>query len=288
MTSYYGNIALVGRPNVGKSTLLNQLLGETTSIVTAKPHTTRATIRGVLTQGDHQAVFIDTPGLNENPTRQLNRAMNRAISRTIRDADLVLWLVTCGQWATPENWLLDYLNDRPVYLVVNKIDTLKSRDDLYPFVSHVKTHYPFHAIHALSAKTAENVPDFREKLLQHLPEGRHRYRQSPSEEQLHLAELIRQPMMIQLKQELPYTTQVIIERLEKTPRLVTLHANLWVERASQKKIVIGKGGQRLKAIGMAARRQLEQHFQCKVMLKLWVQVNEGWLDQPKHFPGDLS
>ena len=288
MNTYYGEIALVGRPNVGKSTLLNALLAHNTSIVTAKPHTTRSTIRGILTVDDKQAVFIDTPGMNQHAKRLLNRAMNRAVSQSIQSADCVVWLVTCDQWGTPEQWLLEHLSEQqPVFLLINKIDQLKNQDALYPFIEQLKSKFNFLEIIPLSAKKGIQVETIKDLLLAQLPKGPHRHTLDSTPETLHLAELIRQPIIEKLRDELPYISQVVIDKQEERPKLITLHASIWVERPSQKKILIGKQGSQLKSIGIQARQALEKELGKQVMLKLWVKVKKDWLDQAEHLPGDL-
>ena len=279
-----GFACLVGRPNVGKSTLLNHLVGQKVAITSPKPQTTRHRIRGILTvEGSGQAIFLDTPGLHRPKTR-LGRTMMEAATGSLSDADVVLWLIEPkDQVRELEEKLLTTLrkSQAPVILVVNKLDSLKNPNEVLRTIDRWKEVYDFHAIVPVSAKTGSNVDELLSVLFSCLPEGPYLYDEADftdqTERQL-AAEFVREKALQALDQEIPHGLAVTIERLEEKKNLVVVEACIICERDSHKGIVIGKGGQMLKKIGTNARYELEQMFDKQVDLKLFVKVRSGWKD----------
>jgi len=290
--THCGFVALVGRPNVGKSTLLNRILGQKISIVSAKPQTTRHQILGIHSTDNTQIIFVDTPGLhdNANSKKQLNRYMNRAASNAAAEADLAILIVEAMNWTPSDERILAELKTRdvPVALAVNKIDTVHPREQLLEFLQTLTKLHDFCFIVPLSAQRGENVQPFLNDIHGQLPESPFFF--SPDQvtdksERFITSELVREKIMLQLNQELPYATSVEIEHFhrEETPKGERLNIGvvIWVERAGQKGIIIGKGGETLKRIGTQARQDLEQQFGEKVFLKTWVKVRENWSDDAR-------
>lgn len=276
--------AIVGEPNVGKSTLLNALVGEKISITTRKPQTTRHRILGVKTQENTQCVFIDTPGLHDLQDKLINRYMNRSALNSMVGVDLILWVVNPFSWSDYNKKIVGRLEklDIEVILVVNKIDCLSSKEALLPFLHQASAYYDFSEIVPLSALKNDQVD-----ALWHLIKKRSKpqpfffsesQRTDVSDEFI-ISERIREQLTIRLGQELPYAISVSVERIESEAKKKSIYATIWVDHDSQKGIVIGKSGQMLKAVGMYARKDLEAFFQVKVYLKLWVKVKKGWRDQ---------
>ncbi len=294
-----GFVAIAGRPNVGKSTLLNRVLGEKVAIVSPKPQTTRTRLAGILNREDAQLVLVDTPGIHR-PRGRLNEFMVRTALAAIGDVDLVLVLVEAARPHPDDRLVLESLGAtaKPKVLVVNKIDRIRDKGELLPLLDELSTLGDFEAVVPVSALTGENVDHLVEVLLERLPEGPRYFPPDmltdQSEREL-AAELIREQIIVHTEQELPYTTAVQIESWEEVPpeterpaepgaparRLVRIAATIHVERESQKAIVIGKGGQRLKAIGTAARAGLERLLGCQVFLSLFVRVQRNWTRDPR-------
>ena len=278
-----GHVALLGRPNVGKSTLLNALVGEKLSIVTAKPHTTRNRILGVLNRPGGQAVFIDTPGFAKRSDRVLHRLMARSFSQTREDADLILLVTEANRPIDLDLELIDEIagSGQPAIIVINKIDRLNSREELLPRIEAL-SQYPFAEFVPVSARSKRNLDALEAAILQHLPAGPALYPEEFRTDKSHAfraAEIIREKLMNELHQEIPYGLAVEIEGMEVGEdgrRLI--QAVVWIERDSQKAIVIGKGGQVLKRAGREARYELNRLFAERVHLKLWVKVREHWAD----------
>jgi GTP-binding protein Era len=277
----FGYVALVGRPNVGKSTLLNRILGQKISIVTAKPQTTRQRIMGIKTTERGQVVYLDTPGIHRSSGRALNRYMNRVASATLRDVDLVLFLIEAGRWSRQDQAILRALRGAgvPMVLVINKIDTLPGRAALLSFISeHIAPEEPDEVL-MISASRGDGVADLESLVLDKLPFSRPFYDEeqiTDRSERFLAAELVREALIERLHQELPYATTVEIEQFGREGRLLRIAAIIWVERDSQKQIVIGKGGSTLKQIGSRARRSLEEVFGERVFLQTWVKVSKDW------------
>ena len=279
-----GSVAVIGRPNVGKSTLTNALVGAKVSIVSNRPQTTRHRLLGIATYPEGQLVLVDTPGLH----RQQKRAMNRAARGALEDVDAALMVVEAGRWDEEDSLVFKVLRDVgiPVVLAVNKVDRLKDKSALLPFLAQVAQGRDFAAIHPVSALKRKGLEALVADLLKLVPEAPPVYAEDEitDRSQRFLAgELVREQLMRQLGDELPYATTVEIERFavdatQKGGELLRIGAVVWVEREGQKPIVIGKGGERLREIGSKARQQMERLFGCKVFLETWVRVREGWSD----------
>jgi len=287
MTERCGYIAIVGRPNVGKSTLLNRILGQKLSITSRKPQTTRHQILGMKTEGDVQAIYVDTPGLHEGYTEKaLNRYINKVASSTIKDVDLAVFVIDRTKWTNEDQVVMEKIKaaNVPCILVVNKVDFLAEKTDLLPFLQEVSQKMDFISVIPISAKHGKNVPELEEKIAEQLPEGMHYYDKDQFTDRsarFLAAELVREKIMRQLGDELPYSMTVEIEKFEETEDLITIHALILVERDGQKKILIGDKGARIKQIGMDARKDMENMFDCKVMLHTWVKVKGGWADDDR-------
>lgn len=281
-----GYIAIVGRPNVGKSTLLNYLLGQKLSITSRKPQTTRHQVLGIVTEGDDQMIFVDTPGMHREQPKAINRFMNRAATSVLGHVDVVLFLVDRTRW-TPEDDLVARALEEvkaPVALVINKIDMLDDRNVLLPWAESLSAQNRFDAVIPISALRANNLEQLRHYIRSHLPEAPHFFPDdqiTDRTERFLAAEFIREKIVRQLGDELPYSTAVEIEAFRQEGRVLHIDALIYVERDGQKKIVIGDKGSRLRAIGTDARKDMEQAFDSKVMLKLWVKVKSGWSDDDR-------
>lgn len=278
-----GYVALVGRPNVGKSTLLNRLLGQKLSIVSAKPQTTRHRLLGIKTTTDGQMIFIDTPGLHEAGGRAMNRYLIRSADSALGHADVIVWLIDHPVWTRAEEVVRRRLSavDVPVILAINKADRLADKAQLLPFMKDAETYHPFREIVPISALKGSNVDSLERSVLALLPEGDPIYPEDQLSDRplrFFAAELIREKLLCRLGQEVPYALTVTTESFKETPTLVTIHATIWVERSGQKAIVIGKQGSLLKGAGTAARRELQGMMDKRVNLQLWVKVREGWSD----------
>ena len=279
-----GNVAIVGRPNVGKSTLLNALVDAHLSIVTPRAHTTRQRILGVANPAGGQIVYLDTPGLHREAKRALNRSLNRAVHGAILEADVAVQVVTAGQWDDEDAAVFAALEERaiPRLLAVNKVDVVKEKERLLPFVETLAKERRWDEVFMVSAQRRSGLAELERAILTRLPEGEARYdteSYTDRSERFLVAELVREQLMRQLGEELPYATTVEIERFEdRADGIAEIAAVIWVEREGQKAIVIGAGGRRAKAIGTAARREIEQLLDRRVFLKLWVRVRAGWSD----------
>lgn len=281
-----GLVALVGRPNVGKSTLLNRILGQKISITSSKPQTTRHRILGIKTAAQAQVVYVDTPGLHRGGKRALNRALNRAASDAIADVDLVVFVVEAGHWTDEDELVLQRLGQAglPVLLAVNKIDRLTDRAQLLPELQSLAARFDFAEVLPLSATRGENLDRLEQCVTARLPEGPPYFPEeqiTDRSERFLAAELIREKLFRRLGQELPYGLTVQIEQFKDDDGLLRIHGLVWVERDSQKAIVIGKGGAMLKQIGREARLDMERLFGAKVFLQLWVKVKSGWADDER-------
>ncbi len=294
-TNHSGYVAIIGRHNVGKSTLLNCLLGEKLSITSSKPQTTRHQILGIKTLGDIQFLYVDTPGLHQEEHRKMNKYMNKTARNALKDVDVIIFVVDGLKWNADDEWILKLLSysNAPCILAVNKSDTIKNKAELLPHLEALAKKHNFAAIIPISATLAENVDVLEKKVAELLPLGPHYY---PSEQitdrpiKFRIAEIIREKLTRNLGEELPYSLSVEIESLEDTEELCTIHALIWVERESQKPIVIGAKGARLKKIGIASRLDIEALLQKKVHLKLWVKVKDSWADDERalHILGYLD
>ncbi|CAH0990413.1 GTPase Era [Sinobacterium norvegicum] len=286
MVERSGYVALIGRPNVGKSTILNHILGQKISITSRKPQTTRHRVLGIKTEGLIQAMYVDTPGLHKEQKKAINRYMNRAASSSIKEVDVIVFVVEKLQWTDEDQLVLEQLMVArcPVILAVNKVDQIEDKQKLLPFLQKLTAKMDFKAIVPVSALDGHNLSNLEEEIGKLLPEGEHFYPEdqvTDRSSRFLAAELVREKIMRQLGDELPYEMTVEIESFEDDGELISINALILVERDSQKSIVIGKGGKRLKLIGQEARKEMERMFDAKVMLKTWVKVKGGWSDDDR-------
>ena len=293
-----GTVAIVGRPNVGKSTLLNALVGQKISITSRKAQTTRHRIVGVRTRGDTQFVFVDTPGFQTRHGQPLNRNLNRAVRSSLADVDLVLLVVEAGRFGSDDAQVVALLPEGvPTILVANKLDTVRRRDDLLPWLQQLPQRHDFAEYVPMSAERAADVErllDIIEPRLPRQPWIHEADALTDRNERFLAGEIVREKLFRLTGDELPYTSTVVIDRFEEqaaeprprgaqlVQRRVHIAATIVVERDSHKGIVIGQGGERLKRIGTEARHELQRLFDAQVMLALWVQVRSGWADDEKH------
>jgi len=278
-----GFVALVGRPNVGKSTLLNRLVGQKISIVTPKAQTTRHRILGIVTRSDFQLILVDTPGLHRSDASYLNRLMNQAAIAGLDDADLVLFMTEALRWNERDQRVLEILKsrDRDIVLVINKIDQIKDKQELLPFIETLSKKADFVAIVPVSARKSIGLDGLSAEILPRLPISPALFdskQLTDRSREFQAAEIIREKLMLMLQEEVPYGTTVQIERFEKSGKGYVISALVWVARAGQKKIVIGSKGSMMKKIGEAARRDLKRFVGEPVHLELWVKVKEQWAD----------
>jgi GTP-binding protein Era len=281
-----GYVAIVGRPNVGKSTLLNYLLGQKISITSRKPQTTRHRVLGIKTEGSHQIIFVDTPGLHKAEEKAINRYMNRAASSTLRDVDVVLFVVDRTAWTEEDDMVLARVvqSGLPTLLVVNKVDLLQDKSLLLPHLQALAEKAPFAAIVPVSALRRQNLADLETEILRLLPESDHFFPEeqiTDRSQRFLAAEIVREKIMRQLGDELPYAVTVEIEAFAREGDILHISAVIFVERKGQKKILIGEGGSRLRSIGTDARQDMEALFDSRVMLRLWVKVKSGWSDDER-------
>lgn len=281
-----GYVALIGRPNVGKSTLMNHLLGQKLSITSRKPQTTRHRILGIKTTDVGQAIFMDTPGMHSDEKRVLNRYLNKTADSTLLGVDLVLWLLDGLYWHDFDERIFKKLEQAglPVILVVNKVDKIKDKQAMLTFFAEAQKKYPFEQIVPVSALKNNNLDVLEQHIMALLPEADPIYPEdqiTDRPERFFAAEVVREKLTRRLGDELPYALTVEIERFEEHPELSKIYANIWVERSSQKSIVIGKQGEMLKKIGTEARLDLEKLLGQKVYLQLWVKVKKGWSDSER-------
>ncbi|MBF0470180.1 MAG: GTPase Era [Gammaproteobacteria bacterium] len=287
-----GTIAIVGRPNVGKSTLMNHIVGQKVSITSRKPQTTRHRILGIHHGENFQMVFVDTPGIHRKAERAMNRYLNQAAVSAVGEVDLVLMVVDVRHWESDDDLVLQRLQQGkgsggysgPLLLVANKIDKVGDRKALLPLLQILSGRHPFAEIIPLSALRENDCRMLEKSLLRYLPVGEAIYPEAyitDRSERFLAAEIVREKLMRSLGKELPYAITVEIEEFAEEGGNYRISALIWVERESQKRIVIGKRGEGLKAVGTAARKDMERLFQCKIFLRLWVKVKEGWSDSER-------
>ena len=277
-----GCIAIVGRPNVGKSTLLNALVGHKISITSRKPQTTRHRITGIHTDDVAQSIFVDTPGFQTEHTNALNQAMNKSVTEALNSVDAVLFVLEAGHYDERDKQVLKLLPDsRPVILVINKIDTLEDKAALLPFIERLAKEFAFKEIIPISAEKGSQLDDLRVAIRPYLPEGPLLFDAddlTDRNERFLAAEIIREKIFRLLGEEVPYATTVMIEQFTQEGNLRRIHASVIVDKAGQKAILIGKGGEKMKAISTQARHDMERLFEGKVFLQVWVKVKSGWAD----------
>ena len=278
-----GFVAVVGRPNVGKSTLINAVMGAKISIVTSKPQTTRHRILAVLTSDDAQIVFVDTPGLHRKAGKAMNRMMNRTAANALADADLILFVSEAGRWTDEDGDVLRRLksNSTPVIAVLNKVDLVHPKEKLLQVIAETSERFEFADILPVSAKRHDNLDVMLSLIPDYLPESPQLFPEEMKTDrgiEFQVAEVVREKLTLSLHQEVPYGLTVQIERFETEADRSIINAIIWVERDSQKGIVVGKGGSVLKRVGRAARLELKQKLGRPVHLELWVKVKDNWAD----------
>ena len=286
MTTHSGYVAIIGKPNVGKSTLMNYFLGKKISITSRKPQTTRHRILGIKTTDESQIVFVDTPGLHLEQKHEMNRVMNRAARNVLGEVDVVLFLIEAMRWDSEDFAVLRQLKalSLPVILVINKIDEIKQKGDLLPFMENLAKQMDFKTIVPISAKTGLQVDDLEKIITELLP---HEGNLFPPEQftdrtdRFIASEFVREKLMRLLGDEIPYELTVGVEAMEEEEGIVKISVIIWVARETQKSIVIGKNGEVLKQVGTQARKDLEDYFGKKVLLKSWVKVKNGWSDDAR-------
>ncbi|MGY0218756.1 GTPase Era [Endozoicomonadaceae bacterium StTr2] len=286
-----GYVAIVGRPNVGKSTLMNRILGQKLSITSRRPQTTRHQILGIKTEAGVQTLYVDTPGLHKDDKKAINRYMNRAAATAVQDVDAVVFIVDRDRWTDEDEMVLRKVRRShcPVVLAVNKVDRIQDKEVLMTTLQTLNEKYDFAAIVPLSAINGKNVDELEEVLNGYMPKGIHFFPEdqiTDRSSRFMAAELVREKIMRQLGDELPYQMTVEIEEFKyedrgDKPPLLHVSALILVERSGQKRIVIGDKGARMKVIGRDARTDMENMFDCKVMLNLWVKVKSGWSDDDR-------
>ncbi len=283
-----GFVAIVGRPNVGKSTLLNQLLGQKVSITSRKAQTTRHRIVGIDTQGDDQIIYIDTPGLHIEEKRAINRLMNRAASSSIGDVELVIFVVEGTHWNEDDEMVAGKLKDckAPILLVINKIDNVTDKTQLLPHIQEVSQKINFLDVVPISAEKGEGIDIIKDIVKKHLPVGQHHFPEdyiTDRSQRFMASEIIREKLMRFLGDELPYSVTVEIEQFKVDERsgMYRINGLILVERDGQKKMVIGNKGEKIKKIGIEARKDMQLFFDNKVHLELWVKVKAGWADDER-------
>lgn len=278
-----GFIALLGRPNVGKSTLLNRLVGRKVSITSSRPQTTRHRLLGIRTDEQSQMIFVDTPGVHQAKKRYINRVLNKTARSALEGVDIILLMIGSAGWTEEDKLALELAaqHKTPVMLLINKVDRLKDKSRLLPLLKESAGMHRFDEIIPLSALQGENVDALSKRLLHYLPESPQLFpaeQTTDRSDRFYISEVIREKLFRSLHHELPYALAVEVKQLAFEDGLVKADAIVWVEKQSQKGIIIGREGSNLKAVGSAARKDLEKYFSTKVFLQLWVKVRENWSD----------
>ncbi|PJD90769.1 MAG: GTPase Era [Legionella sp.] len=286
MTNYCGYIALVGRPNVGKSTLLNQILDQKLSITSRKPQTTRHSILGVRTDDEYQYVYVDTPGIHLGSKKVMNRMMNKTAIRVLNDVDVIVFVIDGTHWREEDDYVLELVQKSkvPCVLVINKVDKVADKSTLLPWIEQVAQRHDFAAIIPVSARTGVQIDTLHSKLQAFLPESPHLFPDDQLTDRsvrFLCAELLREKIFRQCGQELPYSTTVEIESYQDTPKLVRICALVWVEKETHKRMIIGENGAKLKDMATQARIDMEKLLDKKVFLQCWCKVKSGWSDNEK-------
>jgi len=282
-----GYVAILGRPNVGKSTLMNHLLGQKIAITSRKPQTTRHNLLGVDTSGGAQAIYVDTPGIHATAGgRAINRYMVRAATSVLADVDLALFLFEANRWTEEDDLVVEHLAQAkcPVIAVINKIDLLGKREEVLPVMAQAAERFAFAEIIPVAALKKRGLDELRTVIFGYLPDGPHLFsadQVTDKSERFLVAEIVREKLMRRLGDELPHRSTVAIERFQEGASVLEIHAVVYVERAGQKQIMIGKGGERMKGIGTDARGDIEILLDRKVMLRLWVKVKANWTDDER-------
>jgi len=280
-TKKTGMVSLIGKTNVGKSTLLNQLVEQKVSITSRKPQTTRQRLLGIKTEGSNQIIYVDTPGFHQGHKRALNKFMNKTALSSIEGVDIILFVVDALNFSQTDEHLLSQVStkDNQVMLVINKIDKVAKKEKLIPFVEEVTKLFPFSEVIPISALKRKNIDILEKEITKRLPVGAHLYPEdqiADSSERFLTSEIIREKCISRVGDEIPYRLSVVIDNFKEEDKLITIDGTIYIEKSSQKGIVIGEQGKRLKAIGTAARKDLERMLDNKVMLRLWVKVKKDW------------
>jgi len=280
-TKKTGMVSLIGKTNVGKSTLLNQLVEQKVSITSRKPQTTRQRLLGIKTEGSNQIIYVDTPGFHQGHKRALNKFMNKTALSSIEGVDIILFVVDALNFSQTDEHLLSQVStkDNQVMLVINKIDKVAKKEKLIPFVEEVTKLFPFSEVIPISALKRKNIDILEKEITKRLPVGAHLYPEdqiADSSERFLASEIIREKCISRVGDEIPYRLSVVIDNFKEEDKLITIDGTIYIEKSSQKGIVIGEQGKRLKAIGTAARKDLERMLGNKVMLRLWVKVKKDW------------
>jgi len=276
-----GYVSIIGRPNAGKSTLLNYLVGQKLAITSRKPQTTRHTILGVKTDVDGQIVYVDTPGIHQRGDQAMNKYLNRTAKTMLNDVDLILFVVDAMKWTTEDAAVLDLLGNikAPVVLIINKLDQVDDKEALLPFIQDLSGKYSFREIIPLSAKTGKNVSRLEKRVIELMPEGENIFPEdqlTDRSERFFAAELVREQLTRRYAKEIPYALTVEIEQFEDVGNMYRIGALVWVEREGQKNIIIGNKGEAMKAVATQARIEMEKLFDKKVHLSVWVKVKKSW------------
>lgn len=279
--AHCGFAAIVGRPNVGKSTLLNRLVGQKLSITSRKPQTTRCHLLGIRTSNDSQIIYIDTPGFQKKPVTIFNRYMNREIRNSLTDTDVIIQVIEALNWTDVDSYIYGIIRrlDLPRLLVINKIDRLENKQDLLAFIHELAGNYNFNEFIPLSARTGKNTALLETSIRNRLPPGPPYFDSdsiSDKSEKFFASEFIREKLTRSLGQELPYNITVTLDSFREEKKLLKIHAIIWVENEGQKKIVIGKNGRVLKKAGESARKDMERMFGKKIFLETWVKTRVRW------------
>jgi GTP-binding protein Era len=281
-----GFTAIVGRPNVGKSTLLNRIIGQKLAITSHKPQTTRHSILGVKTTKGGQIVYVDTPGMHKRGNQPMNRYLNRTAKSALGDVDLLLFVVEALRWTDEDESVLQTVIKYGLncILIVNKVDRVKDKDELLPFIAELSNRHDFSEIIPLSASNGSNVPELERKVLAAMPEGDNIYpddQLTDRSERFFAAELVREQLTQRYAKEIPYALTVEIEKFEVKKGVYHINALIWVERKGQKNIIIGKDGEALKEVATQARLEMQKLFEHKVFLKVWVKIKKSWSTDSK-------
>ncbi len=281
-----GYVAIIGRPNVGKSSLLNKILGQKLSITSDKPQTTRHQILGVSTKASAQVVYVDTPGLHQKTKRAVNRLMNKAAASIIHDVDAVIFMIDARYWYDEDEWIASKIErtNVPLLIALNKVDLAKDKTRILPLIEKLSSKFPEAVIMPLSVTKDVNIDQLEKWVSGKLPEGDFLFPKdqlTDRNEQFIISEVVREKIMRATGQEVPYETAVTVEELKRKDNILHIDVIIWVERRGQKIILIGKKGERMKEIGRLARIDLEKRFDTKVFLRLWIKVKKGWSDSEK-------
>ncbi|MGN0915814.1 MAG: GTPase Era [Succinivibrio sp.] len=284
--THFGFVAIIGRPNVGKSTLMNHLIGQKISITSRKPQTTRNRVLGIDTEGDYQVVYVDTPGLHREEKRAINHLMNRAAESALGDVELILFVIDPARWTDDDEMAFHRVKQSgvPVVLVINKVDTVADKETLLPLIDKLSKIISFKDIVPVSALRGTNLHILKDLIKESLPEGDHLFPDdsiTDRSSRFLAAEIVREKLMRQMGDELPYSSTVEVEEFKEEDNLLRISAAILVERQGQKKMVVGSGGTRIKMIGTEARKDMEKLFEQKVFLKLFVKVKAGWSDDAR-------